>query len=165
LRLVEKKPKNRTTWYRLPEKKKSDPRVKRRRLSSSGPEVLYLNKGAYEGDKPASSEKNSVSVDQLNEEFGLKLADDVDALVSEVFKRGWKVSAIELNHGKQYIIRFLRDVGGNKSRTFIEKSDSLKKLMLKAMKVILTHEASRHKDRLRKSRRRVDSGKSSDNVQ
>lgn len=161
MRLLEKKPKNRGTWYRLPQKKKAaDPRVKRRRPSSSGPEVLYMNKGAYSGNE--SSQKKEISVEELNNEFGLKLSEDIDELVGEIFKRGWKVSAIELNHGRQYIIRFLRDVGGTKSRTFIEKSNSLKNLLLQAMRVILSHETSRHKDRMRKSRRRTTNEESSE---
>ena len=48
---------------------------------------------------------------------------------------------------------------------FIEKSNSLKGLMIKAMKVVLSHESSRHEDRIRKSRRRVDNGRSSDSIQ
>ena len=164
MRLLEKKPKNRTTWYRLPQKK-VDPHVKRRRPASPGPEVLYLNKGAYEGNNSEKATVDDVSVSHLNSEFGLKLSDDVDTLISEIFKRGWKISSIELHPGKKHIIRFLRNVGGTKSRMFIEKSNSLKGLMIKAMKVVLSHESSRHEDRIRKSRRRVDNGRSSDSIQ
>ena len=164
---MEKQSKKRSNWYRLPKKqeaRKPDPSI-RRRTKAEGVDVVHLRKSAYEGTPNKGKESADAMILRLNSAFNLKLSDDVDSLISDIFKRGWKVSTVELGRGKNHVIRFFRDVGDNRSRTFVEKSDSFKKLMLMALEVILSYEDSRHKNRIGRSRRRESSSRTSNNDQ
>jgi len=164
---VEKQSKKRSNWYRLPKKqevRKPDPHV-RRRPKAERVDVVHLRKSAYEGISSKGKESVGAMILRLNDTFNLKLSDDADSLISEIFKRGWKVSTVELGRGKNHVIRFFRDVGDNRSRTFVEKSDSFKKLMLRALEVILSYEDSRHKNRIGRSRRRESSSRTSNDDQ
>jgi len=142
-------------WYRLPKKKqekKVDPNI-RRRPKKTGPDVLYMSKSTYKSEpaKPASSDE---LLDRLNEVFNLKLSNDVDNLISEIYKRGWKISTLELNKDSKYFIRFFREVGDTKSRIFTEKGDKVKKIVLLALEKILSQEKNRYENRMRSSRKK-----------
>ena len=116
-------------------------------------DVLYLNREVYEAplNKAANFEE---LLEKLNSEFNLNLKNDSDDLLLEIFKRGWKVTALDLNIGRTYVIRFNRNVGGEKSRTYTKKSNSIKHLILLALEHILNHENNRYEQRMGKFRRR-----------
>ena len=115
-------------------------------------DVLYMNKGVYEGK---SSQKDSVEdlIEKLNSEFNLKLKNDADSILLEIFKRGWKVNSIELGAERTYRVRFHRDVGGEKSRGYVKKAESIKKLLLLTLEHILNHENGRYEQRMNRLRR------------
>jgi hypothetical protein len=143
-------------WYRLPKKKKEkkvDPNI-RRRPKKTGPDVLYMSKSTYKSEpaKPAFSSDELLA--SLNEMFNLKLSNDVDNLISEIYKRGWKISTLELNKDSKYLIRFFREVGDTKSRIFTEKGDKVKKIVLRALEKILSQEKNRYEIRMRSSRKK-----------
>tara|TARA_Y100001973_G_C5159804_1_gene312887 strand:- start:74 stop:538 length:465 start_codon:yes stop_codon:yes gene_type:complete len=136
------------------EEKKRDPSVKlRRRGREIEAPVVYISKGIYDAPSPTKQESASDLLNRLNSVFGLKLEDDADKLLTEVFKRGWKVSGLDLVSDRTYGIRFHRSVGDDKSRTFVKKADSLKKLLLLALEHVLNHEENRYKKRMDKLRR------------
>ena len=140
-----------------PKKKKEakrDPSVKLRRGGRDAEaSVLYINKGIYNAPSPTKNESVSDLLNRLNSSFGLKLEDDADKLLVEIFKRGWKVSGLDLVSGRTYGIRFNRSVGEQKSRTFVKKAESLKKLLLLTLEDVLNHEENRYKKRMDKLRR------------
>lgn len=142
---------------RKEKKQKRDPSVKlRRKESGSECDVLYINKGIYDAPSSSKDETSAQSIERLNSSFGLKLEEDADKLLVEIFKRGWKVSGLDLVSGRTYSVRFRRDVGDDKSRTFVKKADSIKKLLLLVLEHVLDHENGRYKkrmDKLRKSTR------------
>ena len=125
----------------------------RRKGSSSDPSVHYISKSVYSDRSTSSDESAEDFLKRINEEFSLKVVDDADEILGEIFKRGWKVPHIELSIGRLYLIRFFRDVGGNKSRPVQKKDKSLKKLLLKALDYILREENDRYKNRMDKARR------------
>ena len=125
-------------------------RPKQERESS----VLYINKGVYEAPSFNKKESFEELLSKLNSNFNLKLEDDADSLLLEIFRRGWKVNGLELGVGRTYGIRFHRDVGGEKSRTHTKKSESIKKLLLLTLEHILDQEDNRYKHRMDKLRRR-----------
>jgi hypothetical protein len=136
------------------EEPKKDPSVKLRRGGRDvGAPVVYINKGVYDAPSHAEEESSEDLLNRLNSSFGLKLEDDADKLLVEIFKRGWKVLGFDLASGRTYGIRFNRSVGEQKSRTFVKKAESLKKLLLLALEQVLNHEESRYKNRMDKIRR------------
>jgi len=133
---------------------KKDPSVKLRRKSKDKEApVVYLNKGVYEAPSYEKEESSSNLLSRINSSFGLKLEDDADKLLVEIFKRGWKVAGLDLVSGRTYGIRFNRSVGEKKSRTFVKKAESLKKLLLLTLEHVLNHEENRYKNRMDKIRR------------
>jgi hypothetical protein len=135
-------------------KKERDPSVKlRRKGAQKDCDVLYINKGIYDAPSPTKNESSTKLVERLNSSFGLKLEEDADKLLTEIFKRGWKVSGLDLVSDRTYGIRFHRSVGDDKSRTFVKKADSIKKLLLMALEHVLNHEDSRYNKRMSKLRR------------
>ena len=133
---------------------KKDPSVKLRRKSEDQNfDVLYINKGVYEAPSFPKKETSTQLLERINSSFGLKLEEDVDKLLTEVFKRGWKVSNLDLVADRTYGIRFHRSVGEDKSRTFVKKADSVKKLILLALEHVLSHEDNRYNKRMSKLRR------------
>jgi hypothetical protein len=116
--------------------------------------VIYMNKGVY--DAPSFKEEESFDelLERVNSEFNLKLEDDADKLLLEIFRRGWKVNGLDLGSGRTYGIRFHRNVGGEKSRTYSKKSESIKKLLLISLEHILNQENNRYEHRMDKLRKR-----------
>jgi hypothetical protein len=141
--------------YRInpkPERKR-DPRVRRRPKGPVSPDVLYINKSVYgSGTQGNSSPEELLS--RIQDDYGLSLAGDVDGLLKEISKRGWKVASLDLESGKKHKMRFFRSVGDNKSRTFVKSSPTVKGLFLLALDQILSEERSRYENRMGKLKRR-----------
>jgi hypothetical protein len=137
-----------------PRKKKKRPSsVKLRRKSDGGePTVLYISKSTYSESSIPKNESSEEMLGRINESFSLKIKDDLDQILSEIFKRGWKVPFIELSSGRRHVIRFYREVGGVKSRPMSKKDESLKKVLLKALEHVLYHESNRYNDRMGKNK-------------
>tara|TARA_Y100001973_G_C5189734_1_gene330173 strand:+ start:587 stop:1036 length:450 start_codon:yes stop_codon:yes gene_type:complete len=144
-------------WYRLPKKekeKKALPPTVRKRSKNSGPDVLYMNKDTYRSSPPKKESSAKEFLDRLNETFNTKLTDDIDHLLSEVYKRGWKISTMEFGKGSKYVIRFHREVGDSRSRIFVEKGNTMKKVVLMALERVLAQEKGRYEKRIKGSRKK-----------
>jgi len=122
----------------------------RRKGDSCDPPVHYISKSVYSDVSTSSSESAEDFLSRINKSFSLKVKNDADAILSEIFKRGWKVSHIEPAIGRTFLIRFNRDVGGQKSRTVQKKDSSLKKLLLRALEYILREETDRYSSRMQR---------------
>ncbi len=125
----------------------------RRKGGNCEPPVHYISKSVYADVSTPSDESAEDFLSRINESFSLKVKNDADAILSEIFKRGWKVSHIEPAIGRTFLIRFNRDVGGQKSRTVQKKDSSLKKLLLRALEYILREETDRYSSRMRRAGR------------
>ena len=135
-------------------KPKRNPSVKlRRKNEDSEPSVLYMNRSTFQEPSFNKDESYENMLERINSEYSLKVKSDPDSILSEIFKRGWKVPHIELSMGRTYVIRFFREVGGKKSRTIHKKDESLKKLLLKALEYILVQESNRYNKRMDSIRR------------
>ena len=78
----------------------------RRKSDSQDPRVLYMNKSAY--GSLATDEAVDGMLSRINEEFSVSVKDDVDSFLSNIFRRGWKVSHIDLSVGRIYSAKFFR---------------------------------------------------------
>ena len=125
----------------------------RRKGSTENTAVLYLNKSVYADSASSSDESAESFLKRINDEYSLNMENDADLLLAEIFKRGWKVRHIELSIGRMYLIRFFRDVGGDKSRAIHKKDKSIKKLLLRALEHILQEESGRYSLRMRRQQR------------
>ncbi len=129
----------------------------RRKGCSDEPAVHYISKSVYSDSSSPSNESAEEFLKRINDEFSLKVNNDADDILSEIFKRGWKVPHIELAIGRTYLIRFFRAVGGNRSRTIQKKDKSIKKLLLRALEHVLKEEEGRYNRRMgRASRHKKD---------
>ena len=147
-----------------PRKKKEKPKEERpssvrlrRKGGSEEPSVLYISKGVYADSSSPSDESAEDFLKRINDKHSLRIVDDADAFLGEIFKRGWKVRHIELSIGRTYLIRFFRDIGEDKSRAVLKKDKSLKKLLLRALEHILEEERGRYHLRMKKVKRREKS--------
>ena len=110
-----------------------------------------MNKSAY--GSLATDEAVDGMLSRINEEFSVSVKDDVDSFLSNIFRRGWKVSHIDLSVGRIYSAKFFREVGDQKSRMRQKKDKSLKRLLLKILEYVLEQERLRFKTRISKSER------------
>tara|TARA_R110000824_G_scaffold279447_1_gene467671 strand:- start:134 stop:607 length:474 start_codon:yes stop_codon:yes gene_type:complete len=141
--------------YRInpkPEKKR-DPRVRRRPKDPSSPDVLYINKSVYGMGADQDSSPEEV-VDRISKEYSVRVSEDIDEILKEISKRGWKVSSLDLESDKKHKMRFFRGVGDNKSKTFVKSSPTVKGLFLLALEQILSEEDARYKNRIDRLKRR-----------
>ena len=150
--------------HRLNPRKKKEPKKERpssiklrRKGATEDPSVLYINKSVYSDSASPADESAEDFLKRINGKHSLKIIDDADAMLGEIFKRGWKVRHIELSIGRTYLIRFFRDIGEDKSRVTIKKDKSLKKLLLRAIEHILDEERGRYELRMKKANRRQKS--------
>jgi hypothetical protein len=130
----------------------SSPKLRRKGCPDE-PSVHYISKSVYSDDSSPHEESAEDFIGRINEFFSLKIKNDADSILEEIFKRGWKVSHIEPVIGRTFLIRFNRGVGGQKSRTIQKKDRSLKKLLLRALEYILREETGRYSSRMRRAGR------------
>jgi hypothetical protein len=138
-----------------PERKKpADPRVRRRRGGVPvEPDVLYINKSVYDMVSSRNTSPEDL-IEKINFKHNLKLSGDIDELLAEISKRGWKVSSVDLENGRNHKARFFRGVGENKSRTFTKIAPTLKSLFLLVLEQVLTEENARFDNRVNQLKRK-----------